>query len=246
MGGATGGGGGGSAGTYSPRQRAAAELLSKWTLDATDVEREPTSIGGGGQADVFRGRWQGVDVVLKCPRTSSAAHQQAVGEFVRREIRALARVQHPNVVKLYGCLTDPPAVILAFVEGGPLTDHIDVLRGAPDTTILSLLRGIASGMAAVHSHNLVHLDLKPDNVLMSAHGTPIVTDFGFAASTASQSFSNSAGGRGTLKYKAPELFRTKKKGGAVVSPKADVYSFAVLGWQVGPNRLCHCLRPTNE
>ena len=63
-------------------------------------------------------------------------------------------------------------------------------------------------------------------------GTPWITDFGLATSSNATSFSNSAGGRGTQQYMAPELFRSKRRGGAITSPKADVYSFGVLSWQV--------------
>ena len=102
----------------------------------------------------------------------------------------------------------------------------------PLSEALPLLAGIARGMSAVHAHGIIHLDLKPENILLGKDETPWITDFGLATSENEGSFSNSAGGRGTIQYKAPELFRSKKKGGAVVSPAADVYSFAVLAWQV--------------
>ena len=89
-------------------------------------------------------------------------------------------------------------------------------------------------MNAVHTYNIIHLDLKPENVLMEDEHSliPWVTDFGLAASGLSNSFSNSAAGRGTLKYKAPELFRTTKQGGALLIPAADIYSFGILAWEV--------------
>ena len=75
--------------------------------------------------------------------------------------------------------------------------------------------------------------MKPENVLLDRGDTPWITDFGLATSRSSEaSLSNSAGGRGTLHYKAPELWRGKKKGGPLVSPAADVYSFAILSWQL--------------
>ena len=79
---------------------------------------------------------------------------------------------------------------------------------------------------------ILHRDLKPQNVLITADGTPLVTDFGLSTSLGSSGTSSTAAGRGTLPYQPPEAFRGKKQGGAVVSQATDVYAFGVLSWQV--------------
>ena len=79
---------------------------------------------------------------------------------------------------------------------------------------------------------ILHLDPKPQNVLITADGTPLVTDFGLSTSLGSSGTSSTAAGRGTLPYQPPEAFRGKKQGGAVVSQATDVYAFGVLCWQV--------------
>ena len=82
---------------------------------------------------------------------------------------------------------------------------------------------------AVHAHKIIHLDLKPENVLLSSDNVPWVTDFGLSTSSNLNSQStSSAGGRGTIYFKAPELFAYP----VVVSAAADVYAFAVLAWVV--------------
>ena len=80
---------------------------------------------------------------------------------------------------------------------------------------------------------ILHLDLKPQNVLLASDNTPWVTDFGLSASLGS-SGSSTAGAavRGTFAYKPPEAFRTKKTGGALVTEATDVYAFGMLSWQV--------------
>jgi len=94
---------------------------------------------------------------------------------------------------------------------------------------VALLSGIARGMEAVHAHNLIHLDLKPDNILLGPDNVPWLTDFGLSASTKQGSMSlSTVGGRGTLFYKPPEMFIN----GTNVTQKADVYSYAILGWVV--------------
>ena len=205
--------------------RSAAVLLQKWSIDPSDLSFGD-ALGRGSQADVRRGEWRGTEVALKIPALSA----ERAAPFLRREVRALHRVHHSNVVQLYGvCLDGPrPCVVMALASG-----HLgDRLASRTSSLVLDarLLGGIARGMAAVHAHKILHLDLKPENVLRAPDGTPWVSDFGLSTSLGS---SGSKGdGRGTLPFQAPELFRSKKKGGALVSEAVDVYAFGVLAWQV--------------
>ena len=107
-------------GASQPRRRDAAALQRAWTLDSADLHAaEP--LGHGSQSDVLHGKWQGLRVAIKQPRVSGVAGS----EFVRREVRALSRVQHPNVVRLYGvCFEPQPRVVMAFAAGGSLADQL--------------------------------------------------------------------------------------------------------------------------
>ena len=76
-------------------------------------------------------------------------------------------------------------------------------RFASNNAVVTLLAGVARGMEAVHAHKIIHLDLKPENVLLSADNVPWVTDFGLSTSSNLTSMStSSAGGRGTIYFKA--------------------------------------------
>ena len=76
-------------------------------------------------------------------------------------------------------------------------------RFASINAVVTLLAGVARGMEAVHAHKIIHLDLKPENVLLSADNVPWVTDFGLSTSSNLNSMStSSAGGRGTIYFKA--------------------------------------------
>jgi hypothetical protein len=89
-------------------------------------------------------------------------------------------------------------------------------------------------MTALHAQDILHLDLKPGNVLVSEHGVPWVADFGLAkhmSGTLASSIGSSKSGRGTLQYKAPELFRPRKRGGALYHKPCDMYSFAMVTWE---------------
>jgi len=117
--------------------------------------------------------------------------------------------------------------VMALAPGGSLDAAIAEGRFASVPETVKVLAGIARGMEAVHNQKLIHLDLKPENVLLGPLNVPWVTDFGLSTSSNLASMStSSAGGRGTLFYKAPELFAYPP----VITPFADVYAYAILCW----------------
>jgi serine/threonine-protein kinase TNNI3K len=159
-------------------KRGAAALMHAWEIAPQDLQYDASQppIASGGQADIYRGTWQGIDVALKVARPASEGAKAVFAEFMRREVRALSRCRHPNVIRLYGvCLGERPSVVMPFAAGGSLRDKLEQSRAGgsgaggagdrkpvPTLEAVSLMAGIARGMGAVHAHAIIHLDLKPD------------------------------------------------------------------------------------
>jgi serine/threonine-protein kinase len=161
------------------------------------------------------------------------------------EVKTLAQISHPNVVVLIGACVNPPMLIMAYAPGGSLRSLLDKYgkgkRCFPADRGIEIIRGICDGMTALHDANILHLDLKPPNILMSSNlddAVPWITDFGLSLAVKEVSALSSASStgaktvRGTLQYKAPELFRTRKMGGPSYRKPADVYSFSMVAWEI--------------
>jgi serine/threonine protein kinase len=225
------------------RMTRAQELLKAFELDAREI-RILEKLGEGGQGVVVRGWWHGMEVAIKQPRPLKGSRGKPISpdafgptsphdsfkQAIRREVRALSRVRHPNVIKLHGACFEPaPMVLMSYAPSGTLQDALDNHQFQTPLAMVRLLAGIARGMEAVHAHKIIHLDLKPENVLIGPLDVPWITDFGLSTSANMTSMSQSTvGGRGTLPFKAPELFVHPPH----VGPEADVYAFSILAWIV--------------
>jgi len=231
----------GASASAKARMTRAQELLKAWELDVREITILEKQLGEGGQGVVVRGLWHGIEVAIKQPRPpkgrtgkrnafGSTSALDSYNQALRREVRALSRVRHPNVIKLHGvCFGPAPMLLMSYAPSGTLQDALDDHKFQTPSEMVRLLAGIARGMEAVHAHKIIHLDLKPENVLIGPLDVPWITDFGLSTSSNMTSMSQSTvGGRGTLPFKAPELFAHPPH----VGPEADVYAFAILAWIV--------------
>jgi serine/threonine protein kinase len=142
------------------------------------------------------------------------------------EAQALARLNHPHIVRVYesGELDGGPYIALEFVEGGNLADQ---LRGTrmPEKQAANLLEVLAWAVQAAHAAGVIHRDLKPSNVLLRSDGTPVITDFGLAKDLASDGQLTGSGTvLGTPAYMAPE----QAQGRNDIGPAADIYALGIM------------------
>ena len=192
-------------------------------------------LGAGGMGTVYRAvRDDGThdrEVALKVVRHGGAA---LTGRFAREQ-RALARLEHPGIARLYdagvadeGALGKTPFLALELVEGEPITDAADQLALGVRQRV-ALLRQVAEAVAYAHSRLVLHRDLKPSNVLVTTdeRGDPraVVLDFGIARLLGDDP--TLTAGAMTPAYAAPE-----QRSGGEVTTASDVYGLGVLLYEV--------------
>ncbi|MGW0775990.1 protein kinase domain-containing protein [Streptomyces sp. NPDC002835] len=192
-------------------------------------------LGGGGMGTVWRAR----DVVLdravalkevRPPDPGLAEYDPEAARLLRarvlREARALARVDHPNVVTIHHVVdggTDTyPWLVMELVSGGSLADR---LANGPMTPVEAahLGREVLAALRAAHDTGIQHRDVKPANVLLRPDGRPVLTDFGIAAIRESTVLTATGSIIGTPDYMAPERISGDEGG-----PGSDLWSLAMM------------------
>jgi tetratricopeptide (TPR) repeat protein len=185
-------------------------------------------LGRGAMGVVYRVRQVGLKrvVALKMILSGAGATPQELARF-RSEAEAVARLQHPNIVQVYevGEHHGRPFFSLEHVDGGTLATKLRAgLPAAAEAA--ALVEQLARAMDAVHRCGVVHRDLKPANVLLTAAGTPKISDFGLAKKLDEDTGQTHAGAiMGTPSYMAPEQ---AAGGAAQATPRADVYALGAI------------------
>ncbi|MDX6623671.1 MAG: eukaryotic-like serine/threonine-protein kinase [Solirubrobacterales bacterium] len=189
-------------------------------------------IGAGGMADV----WLAEDthlqrqVALKVLHKHFAQDREFVARF-QREAESAAGLQHPNVVAVYdrGDFDGVNYIAMQYVEGPTLKQLID--RGLTPEQAVPLVRQVLEAARFAHRNGIVHRDLKPQNVIISADGVAMVTDFGIARAGLSE-ITQTGSVMGTPQYLSPEQAQ-----GYEVTPDSDHYSVGVLLYEALTGRV---------
>jgi serine/threonine-protein kinase len=189
-------------------------------------------LGCGGMGVVYKARHLRLNrpVALKMLLGGAYAGPRERGRF-HREAEAVAGLRHPNIVQVYdtGDVDGRPYFTMELVEGGSLAQQL-AGTPCPARQAAALVAALAETIQAAHQCGIVHRDLKPANVLLTAEGTPRVTDFGLARRLEdSGGLTLSGAPMGTPSYMAPEQARGDK---SAIGPATDVYALGAILYEL--------------
>ena len=175
-------------------------------------------LGSGGFAEVYEGVYQGKMVAVKRMKTSTK-NPTATREAFQAESRALG-LNHPHVIRLLAA--EPDMIVMEFIpEASTLQALMDDDLSYPWRNLANQL---VQAVSYLHANNLLHLDLKPANILVNPQYHCKIIDFGCSQPRVQPDHSTC---QGTIAYRAPELFK-----GELPTTKADVYSLAITLWAI--------------
>ena len=187
-------------------------------------------LGEGGFAITYKAFQKSVkrDVVIKVLWSHKASIKKIVKRF-HKEAQVLANFKHPNIVQVQDVrkYSNLHFMILEYIDGKPLTE---LLENAPLSfkRILKIVKGICDGLDYAHSKQVIHRDLKPDNILTTSDDTPMIIDFGIAKTMEGETLTIANEVFGTPKYMSPEQCKSAKD----LDYRSDLYSLGVILYEM--------------
>lgn len=193
-------------------------------------------IGRGGMADVYLAKdliLDGEEVAVKVLRTNYQTDQIAVQRF-QREARAMADLDHPNIVRISDIGEEDGQQYLAmeYVDGLDLKRYIKEHAPLSNDVAVRIMGQILLAMRMAHTRGIVHRDLKPQNVILTSSGIAKVTDFGIAVAFAETSLTQTNSMLGSVHYLSPEQAR-----GSKATIQSDIYAMGVMLFEMLTGRI---------
>ena len=187
-------------------------------------------IGEGGMALVYKAECTLLQrvVAIKILREQFSADREFVDRF-RREAQAAASLSHSNVVNIFdvGQDGDTHYIVMEYIAGRNLKEIIQEEAPFSLNRALRITLQISEALRHAHEHNIVHRDIKPHNILMTAEGVVKVTDFGIARAVTASGFTQTGVVMGSVQYFSPEQAK-----GIPVGPQSDLYSLGCVLYEM--------------
>ena len=185
-------------------------------------------IGSGGMANVYKAidRVLNRYVAVKVLKKEFSADDNFVKKFWS-EAQSAAGLTHANIVNVYDVAEDRGLyyIVMELVEGITLKDYIQKKGKLTAKEVIGITMQVSSAMDAAHSNNIIHRDIKPQNIIISKEGKVKVTDFGIAKATSSNTISTNV--MGSVHYTSPEQAR-----GGFSNAKSDIYSLGITMYEM--------------
>jgi serine/threonine protein kinase len=189
-------------------------------------------IAEGGMGAIYRGRRRdsGAIVAIKIMPPHMARNPVLLKRF-EQEFRAASRLDHPNIVRAldYSDNGNMPYLVMEFVEGESLGQKLEREGRMSESDAIRIIAQVAQGLHRAHKLNLVHRDVKPDNVLVTPDGIAKLADLGLVKETETDlNLTKTGRGLGTPHFMAPEQFRNAKN----ADIRCDIYSLGATLYQM--------------
>lgn len=190
-------------------------------------------IGSGGMADVYKAMCHTLNrlVAVKVLKDEFSQNEDFVNRF-KMEAQAAARLAHPNIVNVYDVVDDGDIhyIIMELIEGITLKQYIAKKGCLEVKETIGIAIQMAQGMSAAHQQNIIHRDIKPQNIIISKEGKVKVADFGIARAATSKTQELKA--IGSVHYISPEQAQ-----GELVDARSDIYSLGITMFEMVTGRL---------
>ena len=188
------------------------------------------TLGEGGMANVYLAE----DIILqrkvavKILRLDLQNEPQTQARF-QREALATSELSHPNIVSVLDVGTDHglPYMVMEYVDGPDLKEYIRQNAPLDLHEVIRIMDQILSAVALAHKHNVIHRDLKPQNILMDKRGNIKIAEFGIAVALNQSSVTQTNSVMGSVHYMAPEQTR-----GGLVTKQSDIYSLGIILYEL--------------
>ncbi|MGG7176037.1 Stk1 family PASTA domain-containing Ser/Thr kinase [Clostridium paraputrificum] len=192
-------------------------------------------IGEGGMSIVYKARCNKLNryVAVKILKKELSDNEEIVTKF-KREATAIAALSDNNIVNVLdvGTQDDLNYIVMEYVKGKTLKDVIKQFGKLNYETAITIGTQIAKALECAHKNNIIHRDVKPQNVLVTEEGVIKVTDFGIAKSASSATLTNTTTIMGSAHYFSPEQAR-----GSFIDVRTDLYSFGVVLYEMVTGKL---------
>lgn len=190
-------------------------------------------IGAGGMSDVYKAKDQvlGRFVAVKVLKQEFAEDVNFVTKF-HTEAQSAAGLQHPNIVNIYDVGSEEHVhfIVMEYVEGITLKTYIEKKGQLNYKEAISIAIQVARGIEAAHNNQIIHRDIKPQNIMISHEGKVKVTDFGIARAATSNTIHSDV--MGSVHYTSPEQARN-----GFVDGKSDIYSLGIVMYEMVTGRV---------
>ncbi len=191
--------------------------------------KEEWFLGRGSFGSVYKAEKDGKYFAIKIFQTEFLKDEYR--KFLDREIKALQKIDHPQVVKFHesGTFTDKGFeyfyIVMDYIEGKKLSSYIGT---ASEDLIIDITKSMILTLDAVHKEGILHRDLKPDNVMVNNEGIPILLDFGLSKLIDYTSIIQTGEQAGTFQYMSPEQITDSKN----IDHRSDYFSIGVILYQL--------------